>query len=185
MRFETTNVAGLIVIRLDWRADERGAFARLVDAAVFAGQGLPSGFPQVNLSVTHRAGTLRGLHFQRPPHAEAKLVRCVRGTIHDVVVDLRPCSPSFRRWHALTLTAGGDAALYVPQGCAHGFQTLADETEVLYQMSAPYAPDHAGGVRFDDPALGIAWPCPVTAISDRDRAWPLLEGYSSDAASAS
>jgi dTDP-4-dehydrorhamnose 3,5-epimerase len=176
MRFEPTGISGLVLVRLDWRADARGAFARLFDADDFARQGLPAGFPQVNLSVTHRAGTLRGLHFQRPPYMEAKLVRCLRGAIHDVVVDLRDDSPTCRHWRAVTLAAGDDAALCIPQGCAHGFQTLADETELLYQMSAPYAPEHAGGVRFDDPALGIAWPRPVTVISARDRAWPLLDG---------
>ena len=174
MQFETTGIESLWRLRLDWRTDARGGFARLFDAEAFAARGLPSAFAQTSLSVTRLAGSLRGLHFQRPPHGEAKLVRCVRGAIHDVVVDLRRGSATRLAWRAFTLAAGDDAALYVPPGCAHGFQTLADDTEVLYQISVPYAPDHADGVRFDDPALGIPWPRPVTVISDRDRAWKLL-----------
>ena len=174
MRFEPTGIFGVFVVRLDWHADARGSFARLFDAAAFAGQGLPAGFAQTSLSRTARAGTLRGLHFQRPPHAEVKFLRCLRGAAHDVVVDLRSGSPTHGAWRAFTLREDDDVALCVPAGCAHGFQALADDTELLYQISVPYAPGHADGVRWDDPALGIAWPLPVTLLSERDRIWPLL-----------
>jgi dTDP-4-dehydrorhamnose 3,5-epimerase len=124
--------------------------------------------------VTRLAGAVRGMHFQRPPHAEVKLVRCVRGAIMDVVADLRPTSSSYLRWQAFRLAPEDDVALCIPQGCAHGFQTLQDDCEVLYQMSTPYAASHADGVRYDDPALTIVWPLPVTQINDKDRNWPLL-----------
>ena len=172
MRVEPTDIAGLRVIRLDWRADERGGFARLFDAEMFAAHGLPAAWPQASLSSTKLAGSLRGLHVQRPPHEETKLVRCVRGALFDVVVDVRPGSPTRGHWRGFTLRADDDLLLVVPPGCAHGFQTLVDDTDVLYQMSAPYAPDHADGARFDDPAFAIAWPRPVTVVSARDRAWP-------------
>jgi dTDP-4-dehydrorhamnose 3,5-epimerase len=172
MRFDATEIAGAFAVRLDWNVDARGAFARLFADDAFAAQGLADRFVQASLSVTRAAGTLRGLHFQRPPHAEVKLVRCVRGVIFDVIVDLRPESPSYLRWQGFELAQQGDLALYIPEGCAHGFQTLCDDCEVLYQMSARYAPNHADGVRYDDPALGVRWPRPISVISERDRAWP-------------
>jgi dTDP-4-dehydrorhamnose 3,5-epimerase len=172
MRFEATGIAGLLLLRLDWQRDARGGFARMFDAAAFTAQGLPTGFPQVSISTTDRAGTLRGLHFQRPPHEEMKLVRCLRGALFDVAVDLRGDSPTRWQWRAVTLREGDDLVLVVPPGCAHGFQTLVDGTDVLYHISVPYAPGHACGVRFDDPAFGIAWPLPVTTMSERDRQWP-------------
>ena len=174
MRFEATGIAGLWRVRLGWHTDARGGFLRLFDSALFAAAGLPAAFAQTSLSVTRQAGSLRGLHLQRPPHAEVKLVRCLRGALHDVVVDFRENSATYRQHRSFALTAGDDVALCIPAGCAHGFQTLADATEVLYQISQPYAPDHAGGLRYDDPALGIAWPRPVSVISERDRTWPLL-----------
>jgi dTDP-4-dehydrorhamnose 3,5-epimerase len=127
---------------------------------------------QANHSHNVRAGTLRGMHFQTPPHGEVKLVRCVKGAIHDVIIDLRPDSPSYGRWEGFDLTETNGRMLYVPAGFAHGFQTLRDATEVVYHISYPYTPAAAGGLRWDDPALAIDWPLPVAAISPRDAAWP-------------
>jgi dTDP-4-dehydrorhamnose 3,5-epimerase len=174
MRFEPTGIAGLWLVRLDRSEDARGSFARLFDREEFSAHGLPADFAQCSLSVTRRAGTLRGLHFQRPPHGEVKLVRCVRGAVFDVVADLRQGSPTYRHWRGFHLDSHGDVALCIPQGYAHGFQTLQDDCEMLYQISAPHAPDYADGARFDDPALAIGWPRPVTLVSERDRSWNLL-----------
>ncbi len=174
MQFEPTGIAGLWAVRLERFCDARGSFARLFDRDAFAGHGLPDCFVQESLSVTRSAGTVRGMHFQRPPHAEVKFVRCVRGAIHDVVADLRPDSPSYLRWQGFDLTQDGDLALCIPQGCAHGFQTLTDDCEVLYQMSAAFAPTHADGVRHDDPALGIVWPRGISLIAEKDLAWPAI-----------
>lgn len=171
MRFEPTDIMGLLAVRLTRFADSRGSFARLFCRDIFAAHGLAHSFVQASLSVTRHAGTLRGLHFQRPPHAEAKLVRCVRGAIFDVVADLRCDSPTYRRWQSFELSPESDVALYIPEGCAHGFQTLVDDCEVLYEMSRPHAPSFADGVRYDDPALGIVWPREVTVIADKDLAW--------------
>jgi dTDP-4-dehydrorhamnose 3,5-epimerase len=174
MKFATTEIAGLWAVRLEPHEDARGSFARIFCREEFAAHDLVVDFVQASLSVTRLAGTLRGMHYQRPPHAEVKLVRCVRGAIHDVVADLRPASPSYMRWQAFELDQSGDLSLYIPTGCAHGFQTLADDAVVLYQMSAAYAPAYADGFRFDDPALKIAWPRPITSIADKDLAWPRL-----------
>jgi dTDP-4-dehydrorhamnose 3,5-epimerase len=174
VRFTEAEIAGAWLIDLEPLEDERGFFARTFCADEFAGYGLDPTVAQCNVSFTRNAGTIRGLHYQVAPAAETKLVRCVRGAIHDVVVDLRPESPTFRRHFAVELSEANRRALYVPVDFAHGFQTLVDATEVEYQMGAPYTPGTDRGVRFDDPALGIAWPLPVTDISDRDRAWPLL-----------
>lgn len=174
MTFEGTQIAGLQAVRLDWIEDERGGFARLFCAEDFAAHGLFAAVAQSSLSVSRRAGTLRGLHFQRPPHTEAKLVRCVRGAMFDVVADLRPESPSYLRWQGFRLDPATPLALCIPPGCAHGFQTLEDDTEVLYQISAPYAASHADGVRFDEPLLGIVWPREISLISPKDLCWPLL-----------
>jgi dTDP-4-dehydrorhamnose 3,5-epimerase len=175
MRIEATEIPDLFVVRLEWRQDERGAFARLFDGEAFAANGMPSHFLQASLSISRRTGTLRGMHFQRSPHAETKFVRCVRGAIYDVIADLRPESPSYLRWQAFEMAAGGDIALCIPKGCAHGFQVLHDDTEVLYQMDVGHAPDYADGVRYDDPTLSIAWPLPVSVVSPKDLAWPPLE----------
>jgi dTDP-4-dehydrorhamnose 3,5-epimerase len=172
MIFRETTLAGVHTVLIERRADSRGSFGRVFCRDEFAAQGLPTEFVQASTSVSVHAGTVRGMHYQRPPHAEAKLVRCVRGAIHDVVADVRPDSPSFMRWEAFALREGGDMMLYIPPGFAHGFQTLADETEVLYQMSTPFAPEAAAGFRFDDPAFGIAWPAPVAVIAEKDLAWP-------------
>ncbi len=174
MLFETTPIAGLVAVRLERQEDERGSFARLFCRDEFAAHGLATAFVQESLSVTRRAGTVRGMHFQRVPHQEVKYVRCTRGAVHDVVADLRPDSPTYLRWQAFRLEAGGSLSLYIPAGCAHGFQTIEDDCELLYQMDTPYQPAFADGFRFDDPALGIAWPHPVTVIAEKDRAWPPL-----------
>jgi dTDP-4-dehydrorhamnose 3,5-epimerase len=174
MIFEETSIAGLFAIRLERHRDERGSFARLFSRDSFAARGLPSEFVQQSLSVTDRAGTLRGMHFQRDPHAETKFVRCLRGAIHDVVADLRPDSPSYQRWQAFRLSPEDELSLLIPRGCAHGFLTLRDDCEILYQMDEPYAPDFADGFRYDDPAIGIAWPRPPALIADKDLAWKPL-----------
>ena len=172
MRFERTAIPGVTIIELEKHGDDRGFFARAWCAREFEEAGLNADLVQVNLSYNRERGTLRGLHYQAPPHAEAKLVRCVRGALYDVVVDLRPDSPSFLRWYGADLSAENRRALYVPEGCAHGFQTLADETEAFYQVSAFYAPESEGGYRWNDPAFAIDWPQPnPPAISDKDRAW--------------
>ena len=172
MRFVPTDLPGVVVVEPEMLRDERGSFARTVCREEFAAHGLETDWVQQSTSYSHRAGTLRGMHYQRPPHAEAKLVRVTAGAIYDVVVDLRPGSPTLGRWTAIELLARDRLTLYIPKGCAHGFQTLVDGVEVLYQMSVPYAPEAATGVRWDDPALAIEWPeAPVRAISARDRAW--------------
>jgi dTDP-4-dehydrorhamnose 3,5-epimerase len=177
MRFTPTELAGVVVVDFEPLADERGFFARSFCRDEFAAHGLRTDVIQCNVSFNRRRGTLRGMHFQVAPLAEAKLVRCTRGRLLDVVVDLRPGSASFCRWIGVEL--GGDAtrhrALYVPEGFAHGFQTLEDDTEVFYQMFERYSPEHARGVRWDDPAFGIRWPLPDPILSDRDRTYPLLQ----------
>jgi len=174
VRFVETDLAGVYLVELTPHLDERGSFARLFCQREFADHGLSAVLAQVNLSYTTRQGTVRGLHYQVPPYAEAKLVRCIAGAIYDVVVDLRPASPTYLQHVALRLAAADDRAVYVPEGCAHGFQTLTNGAGVLYAMSTFYAPECARGVRYDDPALGIAWPLPASVVSERDRSWPLL-----------
>lgn len=175
MKFAETDLAGAFVVELEPIADERGWFARTFAAEEFEAHGLDPTIVHANASFNERAGTLRGLHFQAPPHEESKLIRCVSGAIYDVIVDLRPGSPTNRRWFATELRAGDGRMVYAPAGFAHGFQTLADATEVSYLMSHRYVPTHARGVRWDDPALAIDWPEGDRLISDRDRAHPLLE----------
>ena len=170
MRFVETPLPGAWVVELERLEDERGHFARTFDADVFAARGLDARVPQMNTSFNRRAGTLRGMHFQAAPHGEAKLVRVTRGAIYDVAVDLET-----HAWFGVELTADNDRSLFVPAGFAHGFQTLADDTEVLYVMSAPYVGEAARGVRWDDPAFGIAWPEPPTGgriLSERDATYP-------------
>ncbi|HZB93934.1 MAG TPA: dTDP-4-dehydrorhamnose 3,5-epimerase [Stellaceae bacterium] len=172
MIFTPARLAGLMLVELEPHRDERGWFARAWCAREFAEHGLDPGLAQASLSFNHRRGTLRGLHYQRPPHAEAKLVRCLSGALWDVAVDLRPGSPTRGRWEAFELSAANRRALYIPAGFAHGFQTLAPDTEILYLISAFHAPEAAAGLRHDDPAFAISWPLPVAAISPRDTAWP-------------
>lgn len=184
MIFSETRLAGAYLIDVEKRADERGFFARTWCQSEFADRGLETSYAQHSVSFSAAAGTLRGLHFQRPPHGETKLVRCLRGALYDVIVDLRPESPTLGHWAAFELTADSRSALYIPDGFAHGFQTLAPETEASYMISAAYAPDAGWGVRYDDPALDIDWPLPITGLSERDRSWPYL-GSLANAASRS
>jgi len=170
--FTETALPGAYVIDLEPLADERGFFARVWCAREFGARGLESRFVQSSISVNTRRGTLRGMHYQAPPHAEAKLVQCTRGAVFDVIIDLRPDSPTFGQHVALELTAASRRMLYIPAGVAHGFQTLADDTEVCYHMSEFYAPEAARGVRWNDPAFGIRWPIPDPIILDRDRTYP-------------
>lgn len=172
MIFEATKLPGVWLVRLELREDERGSFARSWCAREFLAHGLNPSLAQCNVSFSRRRGTLRGLHYQAPPHAEAKLVRCIRGAIYDVALDLRPASPTFKHWTAVELTAENRRALYVPEGCAHGFQSLTDESEVFYQMSEFYQPESARGVRWNDPAFGIEWPVAEPIMAERDRAYP-------------
>ncbi len=172
MIFGVTEIEGARLIDIAPHADERGFFARTWCREELAAAGLDADLVQENLSYNRRRGTLRGMHFQRAPHAETKIVRCIRGAILDVIVDLRPDSPSYLRWEGFELTADNRRALYIPKGLAHGFQTLSDDAEVGYHMSAFHAPEAAAGHRYDDPAFGVVWPLPVSVISPRDLAWP-------------
>ncbi|RAK59996.1 dTDP-4-dehydrorhamnose 3,5-epimerase [Phenylobacterium hankyongense] len=173
MRFTETEIAGVVVVDIEPRTDARGAFARLHCPEEFAAAGHPFAPVQTSLSRNPAAGTLRGLHYQPAPHAEVKLVRCVRGRIFDVAVDLRPASPTHRRWAAAELSADNARALLIPEGVAHGFLTLEADTDVLYQIAPMFEPGHEAGVRWDDPAFGISWPRAPQVISDRDQAFPL------------
>jgi dTDP-4-dehydrorhamnose 3,5-epimerase len=172
MRFTETKVAGAFLIEPEPVADERGFFARAWDRAELETRGLDAGLAQCSISFSHRRGTLRGLHYQVAPHQEVKLIRCTQGAIWDVALDLRADSPTYGAWFGTELSAANRAMLYIPRGCAHGQLTLTDSTEVFYQISAPYAPEAARGVRFDDPAFGIEWPIEVEVINDRDRSYP-------------
>jgi dTDP-4-dehydrorhamnose 3,5-epimerase len=172
MLFYPTQLEDVRLIELEPAADERGYFARTFCTREFAAAGLETTYVQQNVSHTKSAGTIRGMHFQRPPHAEVKVIRCLAGAIHDVLIDLRRASPTYMRWEAYELTAGDGRRLYVPTGFAHGFQTLAPDTVVDYMMSEYYSPAAADGVRYDDSSFNISWPLPVTEISAKDRAWP-------------
>ena len=178
MTFEPTSVEGAWVLGVERHADERGYFARLWCASELAERSLAARLEQCSLSYNRAAGTIRGMHYQAAPREEAKVVRCIRGAIYDVLLDLRPSSPSFRRWFARELRPETGLALYVPEGVAHGFQTLSDDAEVLYMISEAYEPSLARGVRWNDPAFGIEWPAPPTVISERDRAYPDFGGPS-------
>lgn len=172
MRCTNTPLPGLKLLELEFRADARGYFARTYCQQEFAAFGLAFRLCQIDLSYSARAGTIRGMHFQRPPKAEAKVVQCTAGEIFDVAVDLRRDSPTYCRWHGVTLTGRERKMLYIPEGFAHGFQTLSDNAEVEYLMGEFYAPEHQAGVRWNDPAFGIEWPLPVTVISPRDASYP-------------
>ncbi len=173
MKFTETPLKGAFVIDIEPVEDERGMFARTWCEEEFRKHGLNTSIKQCNVSLNRRRGTLRGMHFQRPPHGEVKLIRCTRGAIHDVIIDLRPESPTFRQSFAIRLTERNHTMLYVPEGFAHGFQTLEDHSEVFYQMSAFYHPAAAAGVRWNDPAFGIRWPeAEERIISDRDARYP-------------
>ncbi len=176
MRFVPTPLPPVTIVELEPVADERGSFARTWCAEEFAAAGLNPDVAQTSISTNLRRGTLRGLHFQAAPDAEAKLVRCVRGAIFDVAVDLRPDSPTHLRWFGLELTGSNGKQLYVPEGFAHGFQTLADDTVVAYAISVPYVPGRGRGIRYDDSVIGVRWPLPDPIVSDRDRRLPPIAG---------
>ena len=172
MKFTPTPLAGAYLVDLEKRGDERGFFARVFCEREFAEHGLPTEYVQVNNSLSADKGTLRGMHYQLAPAAEIKLVRCIRGALYDVILDIRPDSPSFGQWFGATLSADNRTMMYVPKGFAHGFLTLEPDTEALYLVSDPYAPDLERGIRFDDPAFGIDWRMEPEEMSDKDRSWP-------------
>jgi dTDP-4-dehydrorhamnose 3,5-epimerase len=175
MIFCETKLPGVFEIGLDLHRDERGFFARSWCQKEFEVHGLNPKVVQCNVSFNARKGTLRGIHYQDAPSPEAKLVRCTQGSIYDVVVDLRPQSPAFKKWIAVTLSGDERNMIYVPEGCAHGFLTLENETEIFYQMSEFYDPELSRGIRWNDPAFQIDWPAAVEVISDRDRTYPNFE----------
>jgi dTDP-4-dehydrorhamnose 3,5-epimerase len=175
MHFADTNVIGAKVIDPVPHADDRGRFMRAWCTREFAQHGIEFLPLQANMGLSRRKGTIRGMHFQEAPALEAKLVRCTRGSIFDVALDLRPGSSSFGSWYGVILSAENGRMLYVPEGCAHGYQTLEEDTEMYYMTSAFYMPEAARGVRFDDPAFQIKWPLAATAVSEQDRNWPLLQ----------
>ena len=175
MVFEEAPLAGVFIIDVEPAVDPRGLFARTYCAHEFTDHGLATTWVQCNTAFNARAGTLRGLHFQRDPHAEIKLVRCTSGALFDVAVDIRPRSPTFGRWFGVELSAENRRQLYIPAGFAHGYQTLTDHTELFYQVSTFYHPQSEDGLRWDDPALDIAWPLPDPIVSDKDRQLPGFE----------
>ncbi|QJR16513.1 dTDP-4-dehydrorhamnose 3,5-epimerase [Usitatibacter palustris] len=168
MKFATTLIPGLVVVDVERREDARGFFGRSFCAEEFARAGLDARVAQCSVSHNAKRGTLRGMHWQAEPHAEAKLVRCTAGAIFDVALDLRPDSPTFRKWVGFELTADNHRALYIPPGFGHGFQTLADNSEVYYQMSVPYVPEASRGARWNDPSFAIRWPVADPVVSERD-----------------
>jgi dTDP-4-dehydrorhamnose 3,5-epimerase len=172
MQFRATSLRDAYVIYLEPVRDDRGFFARTFCVREFASHGIETNFPEHSVSLSTRKGTLRGMHYQQLPHGEVKVVRCLRGTIWDVIIDIRPASPTYRRWQGLELSSANGRQLYVPKGFAHGFQALVDEVEVNYLISEPYIPEAARGIRYNDSAFGIVWPLPIVAISPRDMSWP-------------
>lgn len=172
MQFRQTEILGACLISTDRKNDERGYFSRIWCEQELRDQGLVAKVVQVNVGFSPRAGTLRGLHYQVHPFDEVKLVRCLRGSVYDVVLDLRPQSPTFRKWFGASLAAKDGSMMYVPAGCAHGYLTLEADTELMYFASHSYVPTAARGVRFDDPAFQIDWPAEITLVSQADRSWP-------------
>ena len=173
MTFTETTLAGVWLVEADEFLDARGVFTRAWVPEPFAARGLETALAQASLSSNHRRGTIRGLHYQTPPFEEVKVIRAIRGAVYDVAVDLRPDSPTYLKWQGVELTAANRLMLYVPRGCAHGYQTLSDAAEILYFVSAPYSPEHQRGIRWNDPAVAIAWPLgPPTSISERDQRFP-------------
>ena len=175
MRFSQFALSGAVVVEIEPLTDERGLFARTFCEAEFAEAGLPVSWPQTNVSFNELAGTVRGMHFQRQPHAEPKLVRCTQGKVYDVIIDLRPNSESYLQHAGIELSAQNYAALYVPPGFAHGFQTLEEASEILYLMGTSYLPEAQAGVRWDDPSFELSWPLPISSIADRDAGYPDIE----------
>jgi len=174
MHFSTTSLPGVRVIDPSPHADDRGRFMRAWCAGEFEEQGIHFVPVQANMGFSKKKGTIRGMHFQEAPALEAKLVRCTRGAMFDLALDLRPDSPTYRQWFGVELSAENGRMLFVPENCAHGYQTLEDATEMHYMTSALYSPSAARGVRFDDPAFDIHWPLAATVISEQDRNWPLV-----------
>jgi len=172
MRFQATNLKDAWLIHLEPAHDSRGFFARTFCAHEFAAHGLEIHYPQHSVSYSSRVGTLRGMHYQREPHSEVKLVRCLKGAIWDVIIDIRPDSPTYRCWQAFELSDAIGRQLYIPQGFAHGFQTLNNDVVVNYLISEFYVPGAASGIRYDDSSFAIAWPLPVSTISKKDLLWP-------------
>jgi dTDP-4-dehydrorhamnose 3,5-epimerase len=172
VKFTETPIRGAYVVDLEPRGDDRGFFARTYCAREFAAHGLRTDLVQGNVSFSRVKGTLRGMHYQLPPFGETKYVRCTRGALYDVIVDLRPDSPSYLKWHGVELTAENRRAFYVPEMCANGFYILEEDTEISYLVNQYYSPDHERGIRHDDPAFGIQWPGPVNLISPKDTSWP-------------
>jgi dTDP-4-dehydrorhamnose 3,5-epimerase len=182
VRFTALPLADAYLVDVEPHTDERGLFARTFDADEFARRGLAPAVAQCSVSFNLRRGTVRGMHWLAEPAREAKLVRCTRGAVHDVIVDMRPASSTYLRHVAVELSAANRTAIYIPPQFAHGFQTLEDATEVSYQMSEPYVPGHERGLRHDDPALAIAWPLSVSVVSVKDRAWPALRAAAEERA---
>jgi len=176
MHFQPTPIPCVVVVRPERFEDERGFFARAWAKDAFEEQGLNTSLAQCSSSYNVKKGTLRGMHYQAAPHAEAKFVRCARGTLYDVALDLRPDSATFKQWFGIELSAENGVALYIPEGCAHGFLTLEDATEVFYMITAPYEPEAARGVRYNDPAFGIEWPGEAVVINERDASYSDLIG---------
>ena len=172
MKFTQTKLLGAYIIELEKREDSRGFFARTFCANEMAEHGLESKIVQTNMSRTMKKGTDRGMHFQTAPHQETKLVRCTRGSIYDVIIDIRPDSPTYKQWIGVELSAQNHTMLFVPRDFAHGFITLEDDCEVMYEVSEFYSPGFEGGIRYNDPAINIAWPVPVSDVSEKDAAHP-------------
>lgn len=181
MRFIETELPGAFIVEIEPKGDERGFFARIFDAKLFEEHGMNPAIPQMNMASSKTKGTLRGMHYQVEPALESKFVRCLSGAVHDVVVDLRPDSPTYMRHISVELSAENRRALYIPGLFGHGYQTLEDDTDVLYQVGEWYTPSAEAGLRYDDPALGIEWPLEVTVISEKDRAWKLLDEQPAEA----
>lgn len=176
MHFESTKIPGVVIVRPERFEDERGFFARAWAKGTFEEQGLNTSIVQCSQSFNAKKGTLRGMHYQAGPFAEAKFVRCTQGAIYDVAVDIRPDSPNYKQWVGVELTADNGVALYIPEGCAHGFLSLEDATEVFYMITAPYTPEAARGFRYNDPAIGIEWPGEALAINERDASYSDFSG---------
>jgi len=174
MKIKRLTIEGLFLISPDVSYDTRGYFFKSFHSSSYKKKGIDFTITQVNHSLTKSKGTIRGMHFQKKPFEEAKVVQCVKGKIYDVVIDLRKKSKTYGKWHAEELSQSNKKALFIPEGLAHGFQTLTDETELLYLMSSEFSPKHAHGVRFDDPSFNIHWPLPPTFLADKDKSWPLF-----------
>jgi dTDP-4-dehydrorhamnose 3,5-epimerase len=176
VQFHLTTLLDAWLIRIEPIRDQRGFFARTFCVEEFARRALETNYPQHSISYTARKGSLRGMHYQREPHSEVKVVRCISGAVLDVIIDIRPDSPTYRNWEKFELSSENGHMLYIPKGFAHGFQTLCDGVEVHYLISSPYEPKSASGLRHDDPAFAISWPLPVTEISEKDLHWPAFAG---------